>query len=292
MTARDLAIIEAVYGYRVLTSAQIEALLFAQTSVAQCRNRLRLLFAHGYLYRAEQLQRRSDGTRPYLYFLDKKGAQELAKLYHCEVKALDWNKEERHTGYLHLAHLLATQDIRIAMTRSAQVHGFVIGEWRDEKTLRRDHRDDRIQIPAATHPGDNAQGERADTTHVIPDGFFVLETPKKRYHRFIEIDLSTVTGFAQVERRRDWHRKIAAYLSYYRSGKYHARYHVKAMGVLTITTSEKRLENLKRITEEAGGRQRFAFCTFERIQDADILTDPIWSVATVGESRAIVAPRS
>lgn len=62
----------------------------------------------------------------------------------------------------------------------------------------------------------------------------------------------------------------------YRSGKYQARYKTKALGVLTVVRNEKRLKNFKRITEEAGGEERFWFTTFERIAEHDILLDPIW----------------
>src|SRR3712207_5451843 len=57
LTPRDYGILEAAYAHRVLSSAQVEALLFTTTTPTQCRTRLRLLFQHGYLLRLEQLQR-------------------------------------------------------------------------------------------------------------------------------------------------------------------------------------------------------------------------------------------
>lgn len=280
VTARDLSIIEAVYRYRIMTSTQIEALLFSTTTSAQARLRLRLLFQHGYLFRSEQLQRPSEGKKPLLYFLDTKGAEELARLFDCDIKDLDWSKDERTVGPLHLSHLLLSHDIRIAVTQSATTHGFTLVEWKDEKTMRREHRQDPITVTLAD--------ATTYTTHVIPDGYFCLEALGKRKHRFLEIDRATVTGKATSEQNRAWDKKIAAYLAWYRSGKYHERYQTKAMGVLTITTGEERLANLKRITEEVGGKERFWFTCMSRLEGIDILTEPIWSVATSEERRSIV----
>ncbi len=67
LNSRDLAIIEAVYSFRALTTPQIEALLFPgdcdgfqpqakaprSGKTNRCRHRLKLLFHHGYLYREE-----------------------------------------------------------------------------------------------------------------------------------------------------------------------------------------------------------------------------------------------
>jgi Replication-relaxation len=280
VTMRDIAIIEAVYRYRVMTSTQIEALLFPATTSAQARLRLRLLFQNGYLYRDEQLQRPSEGKKPLLYFLDSRGVEELAQLFGCDRTDLDWHKDERTVGPLHLSHLLLSHDIRIAVTHSATTHGFFLVEWKDEKTMRREHRQDPITVTLAD--------ATTYTTHVIPDGYFCLEALDKRKHRFLEVDRATVTGKATSEQNRAWDKKIAAYLAWYRSGKYHERYQTKAMGVLTITTGEERLANLKRITEEAGGKERFWFTCLSRLEGVDILTEPLWSVATSEERRSII----
>jgi len=51
------------------------------------------------------------------------------------------------------------------------------------------------------------------------------------------------------------------------------------------------LENLKRITEERGGKARFWFTTLARINAGDILTDSLWSVATRTTVHTLVEPR-
>src|SRR6266487_1762460 len=54
-TARDIAIVEAVYCFRRMTTEQIATLLFPNTSIAQCRLRLRKLTEKHYLYRIAKL---------------------------------------------------------------------------------------------------------------------------------------------------------------------------------------------------------------------------------------------
>jgi hypothetical protein len=60
----------------------------------------------------------------------------------------------------------------------------------------------------------------------------------------LEIDLRTVTGVASVWGKRDWARKVSAYLEYYRSGNYQERYKTQSLRILTVMTGEKRLERV------------------------------------------------
>jgi len=282
LTNRDVSILEAVYNYRALTTPQVAALLFSPTTRTWCTYRLQLLFHHGYLFRAEQPQIPSEARKPFVYWLDRKGAEELATSRACNVKDLNWDRSERKVRYYFLEHLLAINDIRIAITTSATAHNVTLEAWYDERTLKRTHKQDPITLTSST-------GEKQTTT-LIPDGYFLLDTETRRYHRFLEIDRATETGKAQGDLKRDWARKIVCYLEYYRAGRFQARYHSQGMVVLTITTSEKRLANLKRITEEIGGRERFWFTTFARLTqpDTNILTSPIWDIATTEGLRTLI----
>lgn len=114
---------------------------------------------------------------------------------------------------------------------------------------------------------------------IVPDGYFRLRTNEDTYNFFVEIDRGTVTGEATEWGRRDWGRKIKAYLEYYRSGLYERRYGTRDLRILTVTTGETRLAHLKAVTEEAGGKGRFWFSTFDRIKHGDVLSDSLWNVA-------------
>jgi hypothetical protein len=280
LTPRDASILFAVYRYRALTTPQIERLFFSDNNAkltasevpklnTRCQYRLQLLHYHGYLTRDEQPQKLSEGRKPYIYWLAQRGAEIVAEL--LDGEELDWNQREHHVSPLFLEHLLATNDVRVAMTVAARKQNFSIATWLDDRTLKRQHMNDVITLR-----GPQGATQRAA---VVPDGYFVLDTVKHLYHHFLEIDLRNVTGAASIWGRRDWARKVQAYLEYYRSGKYQARYQTQGLRVLTVTTGEKRLANLKAATEKAGGRSRFWFTTFEQIAKSDVLTDAIWQKA-------------
>jgi hypothetical protein len=233
---------------------------------------MQLLFHHGYLWRDEMPTRLGEGRRPLVYFLDTIGAELLAQMAGCEVDDLDWNRKGNDVGGQFLEHLLATNDVRIAITMATRTKDWRIGQWIDDRALKRPQMKDYVTLT-----GPQGGTRRAA---VVPDGYFVLDTGQHLYHHFLEVDLCTVTGQASTWGRRDWARKVTAYLEYYRSGAYRERYGTQSLRVLTVTRGERRLENLKAITERAGGRARFWFTTFEHVNPATILTEPIWQVAS------------
>ena len=85
-----------------------------------------------------------------------------------------------------------------------------------------------------------------------------------------ETEVSSVWG------RRDFRHKILAYNQLAESGRYKAVFNAQTFKVLTLTTSEERAANLKKMTEEAGG-SRYWFTSFDRFDKrggsfADVLT--------------------
>jgi hypothetical protein len=225
LTPRDIEILKAVYECRVLTTVQIERLFFSSSASGKihtnCQERLKRLFHWGLLIRDEQGQRLSDGRKPLVYWLDQAGAIELAHRLDCEVEELDWRPGEYKIGSLFLDHLLATNDIRVAITVAARRHTYTLAKWIDERVLRSPEMKDSVMI-------DGPKGKKQKAAF-IPDGFFILDAGEHRYHQFVEADRRTET-------LETWKEKIQAYLEFYRSGKYQARYQTSRMRVLAVTT--------------------------------------------------------
>ncbi len=287
LTDRDRAILAAVHAYRALTTKQIQRLFFPASSDTQptainsrCLHRLKLLYHHRFLLRGEQPQLLAQGRKPFIYFLDRAGAELIARLAGCAVRDLDWRPGEDRVGHLFLDHLLATNDVRIAVHLAARTHGFPIERWLDEKTLKSSHMKETVTLVGPK----GAEQQAA----VVPDGYSCIQIGRRSLHLFYEIDMSTVTGASRTWHRRTWARKVAAYLAYYRSGQYHERYHTKGMRVLCVTTGAKRLAHLKEITERAGGKARFWFTTFAEIENGDVLADPIWSIGGRKKRAALI----
>lgn len=285
LTARDREIIRSVYEYRALTTTQISDLLFVpieqrsrQTPSSRCLHRLKQLFQYGFLLRDELPHLLIEGRRPFVYRLDRRGAELLAMLDGCEVSELDWRSSE-HLGHQFLDHSIRINDVRVEITRSAKRHGGTIEKWLDERTL------SRFQKDIVTLTSDTGRKQKAA---VVPDGYFHLLTDTHHYHQFLEVDRGTVTGSSDAWTTRTWARKVITYIEYYQSGKYHERYHTKSMRVLCVTTGEKRLHNLLEVTRESGGKSRFWFTTQERVQGSDVLVDPIWQDAVREGMRSLI----
>jgi len=62
----------------------------------------------------------------------------------------------------------------------------------------------------------------------------------------------------------------------------------KGFRVLTVTTTQKRLEHLRQATEAAGGQNRFWFTTFDQVTPETVLTAPIWQVAGADKCYALL----
>ena len=270
VTPRDLEVIYSVYTHRVLTTEQIQALHFS--SPALCRSRLRRMFQHGFLWRTDLPTKLSEGRRPLVYFLDEKGAEFLLEHYDLEPEDLDWDPEHNTVSDPFIEHLIKTNEVRVALEVAATRNAITIEKWLDDKTLKSKQQKDYV---ALSGPQGGAQ-----RTAIVPDGYFYFKLDERKYsHNFLEVDRATVVGMYSQSGRRDWARKVRAYLAYHQQGLYQKRYGTKSMRVLTITTREKRLQNLKAITEQAGGRGRFWFTTFEQVIPEKVFTDFIWHKA-------------
>lgn len=76
--------------------------------------------------------------------------------------------------------------------------------------------------------------------------------------------------------------KMKSYWQYWKSGKHKTQLGIENFRVLTVTKSEERKENLRRITKEAderkAGSSMFLFASEERFTPEDPLTifAPIW----------------
>jgi len=219
LTERDSAIIQAFSSYHAPTTENIETLLFSPSTRSRCLVRLKNLYHHGFLLRTEQPQSLTEGRKPLVYWLDKKGAELIAINRGIEFADVGWKSNTHKVGPQFLSHLLDTNTVRVHVVRSANTHGFTVSDWQNEATLRHAHAADTVTV---TTP----QGTRQDAI-VIPDSYFVLVVSKgggeaRQYPCFVETDRRTVTGQAQEwsHGQHDWAKKITTYLAYIRTGKY------------------------------------------------------------------------
>jgi len=289
LTERDIAIVTTVYQYRALTREHIESLYFSSTSRTRCWERLKLLYHAGYLLRTDQPHTIVEGRKPFVYWLDKKGAELIAINRGIEFADVHWNPKAHLIGAQFLYHMLDTNTVRIAFLQAAAKHTFVLAQWKDEATLRKELAGDIVSVK-------KPQGG-SEKTLVIPDDYIELARLESTgnepdvWRLFVEIDRRTVTGQvrASAQAQRDWAHKVRSYLAWFHSPLYLKRYQSTGGRVLTITTGERRAAHLKAITEQTGGRNRFWFTTFGKATPDAILTKPIWSVASRNGVYALTA---
>lgn len=278
LTQRDKAIILAVYHYRLLSSEQIEALFFpseqprgCQTS---CQRRLQLLFHHQYLARVFQPIILGEGRTPYVYALDEKGADLAAATLGVDRAGIGWQPKVNQVGISFIAHTLAVNDVRVVMTLLTRQTPLKLVEWVSEADFRTAEYAQRVPI--------RMRGGR--TIRNYPDGYMRLALPgaAQDAHSFLEVDQGTMSN-------NRWQDKVRAYDEFRRRGLSQHHYGTSHFRILTITTSPKRLQNLKQATEKAGGDHYFWFTTQDRVNlwQPQTLLDPIWWIATKDEPQAL-----
>ncbi|MHB8626381.1 MAG: replication-relaxation family protein [Aggregatilineales bacterium] len=265
LTPRDQDIVRAVYQYRVLKQEQLQRLFFGTSAAAQ--RVLARLYHHGYLERV--FLPVFAGRSPTFYVLDKKGTA----LLHTEFgyDELSWYPTSKTFKGEFLAHSSAISDVRITVTLAARKLGFSLVTWMGENEMKSDY--DKVKV--------RTSGGRTQLIPIIPDSYFVLDTPLGRTHFFLELDRGTMT----MPRFKT---KVEGYIIYHQSGGYEARFGTKSLRILTVTSGQKRLQNLKAVTEDAGGKNRFWFATKATLAPQNIFSEPLWFVAGNSDPMALI----
>lgn len=274
LTPRDRKILLYVYLFRMLTREQIERLLFQPengqdhfTKTSKVILRLKLLFQHGYLERIPLPVGQGSWAWQPVYRLTNKGAEVVAKDLGNEKKdLLYWGKtddrQQRTTTVtsLFLTHTLRVNDVRIAVTLAAREKGYRVEKWLDEAQLKSQEMKEYVPVR-------DENGNRM--VSVVPDGYFVLHLGDRRADFFLELDRATMSNSR-------WATRVKAYLEFVDSGQYTERYQSTSLRILTVTTTEKRLLNLKETTRKAGGENLFWFTTLDQVLPSSVFFRPIW----------------
>ena len=268
-----------------------------------CTSRLRFLYDAGYLEPEEQRTRLTEGRAPLLWFLSRQGRDYVASVRKILPKELDWRPAGSFSASF-LPHRIAINDFRIAVNLAAARLGFEIKMWLDDHKLRQmqSQPSEKVILTHLKDPNDPDGEVVTQKISIVPDSYWWLDSGKN-YHQFLEVDMRTVTGQYSDLGLKDWSRKVRAYSEYYKSGQYQRRYSTagSSMRVLTVTTGETRLYNLKLITEKVigpendNGLSRYWFTTFDQISptyedffNEMVLTGKIWHIAGRQELHSLV----
>lgn len=283
---RDERIFTDIYERRGLTALQISALHYPldarpeerifpiEKRHSNCEYRLLQLHHHGYLERHEQPERPSRGRKDLIYLLSRKGVRLLTKWLGLSASDMPYYTYDPEASDNFFDHLVLRNNFWIALKLASDKKGTTIVTWLTEHYFRRKS----LKVPL----GHGSTGDRTKPAGLQPDDYFHLQTEQvnnSNYHRFVEIDRGKETVNSRDERYKSWKHKIELYTTYYDSGKYFERFGAKGMAVLTVTTTQTRLQNLIRATEQAGGGGRFWFTTFDKVTSETVLSGKIWNIA-------------
>jgi len=101
---------------------------------------------------------------------------------------------------------------------------------------------------------------------LVPDGWFAWTHGDKRFDCFIEIDL-------HHEGLSEWRAKVLRYVEYAESGLHQERFGFRAFRTCALAKSAARLNNLRSISETAGGL--FLFGAIGAVTAANFF-DAVW----------------
>jgi hypothetical protein len=257
LTERDKRLLETIHSHEgILADYQLQRLFFRGRRTAQ--ERLSKLYHNGYLERPD---RRRRATLPYMvYWLAEKGAAIVAARHGEEVAGFKYRAKPRWSL---VEHDIAINDFRIAVAEAArQWPELTLTEWVPSS-----------EFWAEADQVDYVVPNRGKATRKIrPDGYFVIQAGAYAHRRLLEIDRAT------EDNPRFGREKVAPGIAYLRSEAYERRMGGKSGRWLVVTTSERKLANLKAQTERVAGNNAplFAFTTFDLARPETVLTESIW----------------
>lgn len=256
-TDRDSRILETIHAFDgVMGDYQIKRRFF--TGDRQCRGRLSVLFQHGFLARPDRKKRVSLPCM--VYWLDKQGAAYVAGLNGQEIREFSYRREPR---WSQIIHDLAVNDFRLDVLEACKRHPKLsLEQWIPESEFWA--YPDKVQFT-------DRNGKKS-SRNMRPDGFFVVRQGDYYSRLLLELDRAT------EDNPRFAREKVLPGIAYLRSKAYKQRFGFQSGRWLVVTTSERRMRNLKRQTEAVAGKDArvFYFTTADQVQMKTLLTEPIW----------------
>ncbi len=256
MQERDVELLRLLADYRFLDTYQIASL--QPRGLRNLRRRLQYLFHAGLVDRPPRQHDFLKPPMPLVYGLANKGADTLAEVLEIDRGKIDWQTKNREAGLPYIDHTLMISRFRATLTLALNSLGDTcMTTWQEGPRLK---------------AGVKFKGQRLA---VVPDGFFTIEHKGQDHHFFLEADRSTMTNGR-------FFRKLRAYWLWWKAGGHKRKFGIPRFRVLTVTTSEKRKENLRKLARLADDGKRgspmflFACDKSFSLDDPQTILQPIW----------------
>ena len=210
-----------------------------------------------------------------IYWLDKKGASIVSGLQGQQLKTFRWRIRPR---YSLINHDLRVNDFRIAVREACSMKSeLTLASWIPESEF--SISPDRITFKTISGSDDNRS--------IQPDGYFLVQKQAqsgltKQFAFLLEIDMGS------EDNPRFAREKVRPGIAYIGSEQYAKRFGLQHGRYLVITTSERRIQNMKAQAERHGGKNLFYFTTFEKVKPESVLDEPVWMLAGHQDPRRII----
>jgi len=219
----------------------------------------KFLYHHQYLDRPrEQIDfYLRAGSRPLVYGLGNKGADVLASLDALSRGKVDWTAKNRTVGPIFLEHALLVSDFMVSLEVACRQHGHIRVISTSEILSQAPERTRRRQNPLKIGVSCIHQDQKV-TLGIIPDQFFGLHYLDKpdgtnKAYFFLEADRCTMPVVRGNFRQTSFYRELVEYQEVWTQGLRTALYGIRNFGVLTVTGSEDRVDNIIAASKKASG---------------------------------------
>ena len=293
ITSRDLAIVRSVYQHRFLTSVQITAI--DGGSKQGVSRRLNLLFHSGWLDRPrsqllmpERINARCNHSM--IYALGNIGAKYLSAELDLPISTVNWTAKnnELKSGFF-LEHTLMVAQfmilVRLACRRMRGIEFISQDEiinYRTEPILATD-KELGFQVDLPLRQGQ----QKPFKLSVVPDAAFGLRfmgrsKGKNEAYFFVEADRATMPIRRSSLFRSSFYKKMIGYHHAWKGGVFEKTFHFRNARVLTVTTSQERIDNMIEVGREMDTRKRglgmFLFVPQDilRLDEPEVVFRRIW----------------
>jgi hypothetical protein len=260
LSSLAIEIAHAVHSCRFLTLPQVATLF--QCDLRTTELILTRLVKAGYLAGVKRPVLDS-GTPDTVYALAQRGSDLMASRLGIDRRLVRWRKYHNYVGLPFVEHRLAVNDVRIAFTLGAPMHGYRIEGWWYELAIKED-----VDDP----------DEKAPPLVIRPDAYIRLLAGSRRLHLFLEVDMST-------ESHVRFGAKLRRYLAYRESRMFRLRFGGRSFRILTVAPTLTRARALRRVGEVQGGERMFWFAPLADIA-AERIVEPVWELAGREGSKA------
>lgn len=264
---RDIEILKVLKDYRFLTACQIQKLFFK--TVHKSRRRLFKLWQNKYLERVFLPPKMGEGSPYAIYALGSRGVRLLVNQLGLDRQAIGHTIPRSKGSYLFIEHTLKRNDLRIALTLACKsTPNIELLFWRQDKSIK-----DHVTFI-------NSKSQKLLRIPLMADGFFGLKINNKKFYFFVEIDRGSIDNKRILNRMK-------GYYNFWLQKRHIKKFGIGNFRVLTITTTQQRMENLiettKKVRKGNIGSNLFWFTTFDRysLENPKNIFEKIWRKAHI-----------